>query len=980
MINRHLLGVVLTFGLAAFAFGQQPNIVLIVADDAGFVDFGFQGSSVIPTPSLDQLASQGVRFSNAYIQSVCSPSRAILATGLYGGRFGYEQNIPSSSAVIGTSRTIGLAPEQTTVFDRLKGLGYQNFVVGKWHLGLHADDVQGNTLIAPGNRPTQQGVDEFFGLLGGSRPYFVGDQNSLPNRLIVETLNGFGAVQETIVEGNFAGQYITDVIGDKTSEYISNQAGQGPFFVFSSFTAPHTPLQAKPDDLAAIDAMNLGLSGNRRVYAAMQFAMDRAIGNILARIDDPNNDGDTRDSIADETLIFFINDNGGDCCDSNTNASFNGNLRNGKGSIFEGGVRVPMLVAGAGINPASQGTDFEPAVHAGDIVATCFAAGGGAIEPGMFDGVDLRPFVNGTAVGDPHDVVYLRRPSNLGIACRSGDFKLFHDRNNGFALFDLSTNPGENFGQNLINQMPELVDSLKRRVTDFDVQFVKRRWSSDNLDANEFRFLEGAFQSANWNTLNAWSNLTDDNNDGERRLREDDGNSSTRLIFRAKNGGDFVATNNLTRANGLEFMANNIRFITRPEGLNGSRNGIINGLPVLLAASPDGQQPAIQLDSFDASTEFMTFEWQSELMLYDDIAVSGNGNDVYIFSGNISEYRAARNLTKTGNSILRLQGNNAISGTIEINQGTIRASTPAALGSANLKIMNPGILNVDQTLQLQGERVLSGDGQLIANLTNEGIVSAGSDKAHGTLSLQGEYLQTINGTLQIDVNDVNQFDQLAVSQNASLAGELVIDIGSEIAAGTEIQVVTVDGNVNGTFNTFVFSGPGSWQVDYREDGVWIVSTNAKSDPTNIDSILISNGQELFGDVTDLEDSDDNNYVILADAPSATFSPIDFIATASLPNDAPSSISLEIESAANTTNLSLTVEAFNFDESEFQLVAEESLADEQQSQVFKFPSDSTHFVQDSTNQIVVRLQIRPEAPILFFPWQYSLDRMVWLSNP
>ena len=974
-----IVGLIFNVWLVAATPAQQPNIVLIISDDAGYVDFGFQGSQVIPTPNLDQLASRGVRFTNAYIQSVCSPSRAILATGQYGGRFGYEQNIPSSSAVIGTTRTIGLDPEQTTVFDRMKGLGYQNLAVGKWHLGLHADNVQGNTLIAPGNRPTQQGVDEFFGLLGGSRPYFIGDQNSQSNRLIIETLDGAGIVQETIVENNFAGQYITDVIGNGTADYISSHYKQGPFFVYSSFTAPHTPMQATIADLATIDILSPGLSGNRRIYAAMQLAMDRAIGNILNRIDDPNNDGNTEDSIAEETLVIFINDNGGDCCDSNTNSSFNGNLKNGKGSIWEGGIRVPMLMAGAGIDPGNKGSEFAPPVHAGDIVATCFAVGGGQIEPDFFDGVNLLPFINGTSAGTPHDIVYIRRPSNLGLACRSGDFKLYHDRNNGFALFNLVSNPGENLSQNLIGQMPELVESLKRQVTDFDVQFVKRRWSSDNLDSDEFRFLEGAFASANWDTLNAWSNLTDDNGDGQSRLRADDGNSSTTLIFRAKNGGDYVATNNLTRANGLEFMANRIRFVTRPEGLNGTRNGVIDGLPVMLAASPKGVQPEIELDSFDDSANFMTFDWQADLLLYDDLTIAGSGNDVYIFSGNISEYRENRSLLKTGTSSVRFQGTNSIGGCIEINQGSLIAASSDALGTANLIVAGDGTLVVEQPFLLSENRILSGDGEVLGDVINSGVVAPGNSKTNGTLNIVGQFVQTNSSTLDIHVGGINsnEFDQLSVTESVNLAGQLSVEVGEILDVGTELQIIS--GDIVGTFDDVAFAGEGSWTIDYREDGVWIIAQTAKSEVTPVSSIVVTNGQTLSGDVSDLLDADDSALVLASAAPSqsAPF-PLEFLATGVLSNTNPGQLNIAIEASANSSNLGFALEAFNVEASEFELIGVADLGIDDQAMTFQF-SNPSQFIDQTNNQIVIRLQTNPVGPVMLFPWNVSLDQLVWLSS-
>ena len=178
------------------------------------------------------------------------------------------------------------------------------------------------------------------------------------------------------------GQYITDTFGDMTVETIRKHAGgEKPFFLYSSFTAPHNPMHATKDDIAAIAKLGHGFKKNREIQAAMQLALDRNIGKILDALDDPNGDGDTADSIRDNTLIFFINDNGGDSHDSNPNYSSNYPLRHGKGSQWEGGIRVPMIVAGWGLDPACQDEDvdfFDHPVHIIDLLPTAFAAGGGA--------------------------------------------------------------------------------------------------------------------------------------------------------------------------------------------------------------------------------------------------------------------------------------------------------------------------------------------------------------------------------------------------------------------------------------------------------------------------------------------------------------------------------------------------------------------------------------------------------------------------
>jgi len=375
---------------------QQSNVIVILSDDAGWADFGFQGSTKIATPNLDALAEVGVRFSNAYAGSVCAPSRASLLTGQYQNRFGLDFNIPGDNSVIGTGQTIGLAPDQVTMFDRMKSSGYTTGTIGKWHLGEHADNAQNGVLIQAGNRPAQQGIDEFFGILNGSRGYFVGTQSG-SGALITETRGSNGAVVATNVESQYNGQYVTDVFGQASVDFIDRHyQSDNPFMLYTSCTAPHTPIQATSEDLAAIDAMGNGLTGNRRTYAAMQLAMDRAVGDILTKLDDPNGDGDVSDSIRSDTLIVFANDNGGDCCDSGPNGSSNWPLRHGKGSSYEGGSRVPMIIASAGVDESAFGTTFDAPVHLNDVLPTIVAAAGGSIASDETDGVDLLPHINGS--------------------------------------------------------------------------------------------------------------------------------------------------------------------------------------------------------------------------------------------------------------------------------------------------------------------------------------------------------------------------------------------------------------------------------------------------------------------------------------------------------------------------------------------------------------------------------------------------------
>ena len=223
-----------------------PNIIIILADDAGYSDFGFMGSDEIKTPNLDQLALDGVTFNNAYVSaSVCSPSRAGLLTGMYQQRFGHECNLDSD---VNNS----FDPNQITIAEALKTEGYNTGLIGKWHLG---DKAQ--------NHPLKNGFDYFWGFISGARNYFYD-----PNE---EFRNSIRNVVENYSQTKFDG-YLTDVLGDKAIGFINkNHESNNPFFLFLSFNAPHTPMHAKDDVLEKFK------DNPRQVYASMMWSMDEAI-------------------------------------------------------------------------------------------------------------------------------------------------------------------------------------------------------------------------------------------------------------------------------------------------------------------------------------------------------------------------------------------------------------------------------------------------------------------------------------------------------------------------------------------------------------------------------------------------------------------------------------------------------------------------------------------------------------------------------
>ncbi len=361
----------------------RPNILLIVSDDLGYADIGVYGGQDIPTPNIDRIAREGVRFTNAYVSGpYCSPTRAGLMTGRYPQRFGYEFQ-PDGSMEFGLPLT------EQTMADRLKAAGYRTAVFGKWHLGT-------------GERfhPMRRGFEEFFGFLGGQHSYI---DLAIPEH--DPLLDGMTHASSVT--------YLTDMLGDRAVEFIHRHA-QEPFFLYLAFNAAHTPLQVPQKYL---DRFTTIPDQRRRRYASMLSAMDDAIGKTLEALRERNLD--------DKTLVIFLNDNGGPTMPTTTvNGASNGPLRGSKRQTWEGGIRVPFLLSWKGRLPAGR-VDDRPTIQL-DILPTALAAANVAAKANDFDGVDLLPFLSGSANGLPHDVLYWRFGGMMAI--RKGDWKLVKTR------------------------------------------------------------------------------------------------------------------------------------------------------------------------------------------------------------------------------------------------------------------------------------------------------------------------------------------------------------------------------------------------------------------------------------------------------------------------------------------------------------------------------------------------------------------------
>ena len=402
-----------------------PNILVILVDDLGHNDLGYNGATEIQTPNIDQLARDGVIFANGYAPyPTCSPSRAGLMTGRYPSRYAMEANLAYAPA----DPLHGLRLEETVFAANLREAGYRTGLVGKWHLGA-----------AKPHHPLQRGFEAFYGFLGGGHDYFKVDATGFATDEYLAPI----ADDQNLTA--FSG-YLTDRLTDRAIAFATASADR-PFYLHLAYNAPHNPLQA-PEALvekyAHID------NPSRARYLAMVDALDQNIGRLVAAL--------KAAGLWRNTLVFFLGDNGGD-----KRWADNGPFRGQKGSFHEAGVRVPFLASWPGRWP--RGAIFEHPVIGLDVAATALALAHAEHDPARpIDGVNLDPFVRGATLGPPHEALFWRavwaskRP-RARFAVRSGDLKLVQDDvHDKPALFDLRRDPGER--HDIAAQMPHEAERL----------------------------------------------------------------------------------------------------------------------------------------------------------------------------------------------------------------------------------------------------------------------------------------------------------------------------------------------------------------------------------------------------------------------------------------------------------------------------------------------------------------------------------------
>lgn len=406
-----------SFAACAAEPADNPNIILIVTDDQGYHDVGFNGGKEIPTPNIDRIAGEGVRFDRGYVTGpVCGPSRAGFLTGRYQSRFGFEWNPTLNPA----DKTAGVPTDEKIISEYLKPLGYSNMIVGKWHMGTHPD-----------LRPLRRGFDEFYGFIAGGHNY-------LPEDIHLDDIANSKKVGDwyhdrlRLNDGfHDLEQYLTDELSDRAVDFVERNR-EGPFFLYLAYNAPHTPLQATPKYLERFRHIE---GKNRRVYAAMISAVDDGVGRVLSTLD--------RLGITDNTIVIFLSDNGGKLPkqSGDARAADNSPLRGGKGELFDGGIRVPFAIRWPDRIPA--GLDYVKPVISLDILATIASQLGiPEVEGKPLDGVDLVPYLNGSQHGQPHDALFWRHFSKGHSAVVQGDTK-FIAADDGDAIYDMANDSAE---------------------------------------------------------------------------------------------------------------------------------------------------------------------------------------------------------------------------------------------------------------------------------------------------------------------------------------------------------------------------------------------------------------------------------------------------------------------------------------------------------------------------------------------------------
>lgn len=396
---------------------QQPNIIYIMTDDMGYADLSCYGGKKTATPHIDKLASEGIKFRQAYAAApVCTPTRVAFMTGRYPARTPLGLKEPLTP--VPKDSIVGLTTEYPSIATLIKSAGYQTAIIGKWHLGF-----------LPEYSPGKNGFDYFFGIHSGAAD-FISHKGDGRRHDLYEN--------ENLV---YPKGYLTDLFTRKAKEFIK-QPHKMPFFLALTYTAPHWPWQG-PTDKAYDDTLDFRKGGSPAIYAAMMKSLDDGVGQIMQALEE--------EKLSENTIIIFTNDNGGE------RYSDNDEFANGKMTLWEGGIRVPAIIRWPGKIQAGSFTD-QPAITM-DWTATILAAAGAKSNPEFhLDGIDLMPICTKNQKETERTFYWRTFQRANQKAIREGNWKYLKVENEEY-LFDLSVDPGEK--SNLKNTYAEIFNRLK---------------------------------------------------------------------------------------------------------------------------------------------------------------------------------------------------------------------------------------------------------------------------------------------------------------------------------------------------------------------------------------------------------------------------------------------------------------------------------------------------------------------------------------
>jgi len=432
---------------------KHPNILLILCDDLGYADVGFNGSTDISTPEMDRLAQNGIIFTSAYVaHPFCGPSRASLLTGRYSQKIGTPFNLHSNSSK-NNKDNMGVPIQDTFMSKILQESGYYTSAIGKWHLGA-----------APKYHPNNRGFHNFYGFLGGGHNYFPKKyqkayqrQLKAGNKNIKDYILPLEHNKKEIKET----EYITDALSREAINDIKIASKkETPFFIYLAYNAPHVPLEAKEDDLKKFSHIK---DKNRRTYAAMVYAVDRGIGNITKALKETNQ--------LENTLIVFLSDNGGNF----DNGASNYPLKGTKGDTWEGGYRVPMFFHWPKKIAANQ--KFHYPVSSLDLYPTFVGLSQPKLQTNKkLDGKNIMADLLQNKEPYKDEMIYALRYRHgyCDVGARQGDWKITRVGNEPWKLINITEDISEK--RNLGKKYPKRLKEMVEKTQKWTESFVRPLW------------------------------------------------------------------------------------------------------------------------------------------------------------------------------------------------------------------------------------------------------------------------------------------------------------------------------------------------------------------------------------------------------------------------------------------------------------------------------------------------------------------------